>query len=118
MVKINSTLKKLIENNPLSFSTVGVDKKPHIIYVASVKVDKDKILITDNFMNQTKLNLSKNSFVSLSLLVGQAGFEILGVAKYFSNGKVVDFVKKLPENNNLPSKGAIRVTVSKIKKMK
>ncbi len=48
MIVINSEIKKLIEENPLSFATVNDNGKPNAIGVACVKVVADnQILITD-----------------------------------------------------------------------
>ncbi|MBT4870269.1 MAG: pyridoxamine 5'-phosphate oxidase family protein [Candidatus Diapherotrites archaeon] len=115
---INEELKQLIESNPLSFSTINKTLAPHIIYVMYAKViDKNKILITDNYMEKTKQNILYNNKVSLSVLVGEVAFEIIGTAKYFEEGNYFDQVKNMPENKEEPCKGAIVVSVEKIVKM-
>ncbi len=60
MVEINSETKKLIGENPLAFATVDDAGKPNVIGVAYVKiVSKNQILITDNYIRQTRENLEK-----------------------------------------------------------
>jgi len=118
VMKINKDLKELIESNPVSVSTVNSNKVPHTIYVMYIKIiGEDKILITDNYMKKTKENILQNNKVALSILVGDAAFELNGIAEYFSVGDYVEQVKKIPENKGFPCKGAIVVTVEDIVKM-
>ena len=57
-------IKKLIEENPIALATVCSDGNPNVIPVAFVKVVSEKeIVITDNFMKQTRENLQKNKNV-------------------------------------------------------
>jgi predicted pyridoxine 5'-phosphate oxidase superfamily flavin-nucleotide-binding protein len=121
MIKIDNKLKNLIEKNALCLTTVK-NNKPHAIAVAYAKVIKNKILITDNFMKETKGNLKENNNVALAVWNRNwekncIGFEIKGKAKYFSSGKWREFVKKIPENKKYSAKGAILITISKIKKL-
>ena len=115
---ITDELKQLIENNPLAFSTVNKSNAPHTIYVLYAKVvDNTKILITDNYMQKTKENILINKKVSLSVLVRDVAFELIGVAEYFSRGNYFEYVKNIPENKEGPCKGAIVVSVEKVVKM-
>ena len=115
---ISADLKGFIENGALSLSTVNEHNTPHTIYVMSVKViGKNKILVTDNYMRETKENISFNKNVSLSILIGDAAYELKGTAEYFSNGPLVEQIKKIPENMGFPCKGAIIISIKKIKKM-
>jgi predicted pyridoxine 5'-phosphate oxidase superfamily flavin-nucleotide-binding protein len=115
---ISLDLKKLIEENVLSLSTVDKENHPHLICVMYAKVlDSNKVLITDNFMKETILNIQNNNSVALSFFVGEAGFEMKGTAKYFTNGPYLELVKNIYENKGLPSKGVILVNVSKLKRM-
>ena len=117
MVDLNS-IKEMIEKNPIALSTVNENNAPHTIYVMYVKIiDKNKLLITDNYMEKTKENIFSNNKVALALAVGEAAFELIGEAEYFSNGEYVDNVKKLPENKGFPCKGAVLVLVEKIVKI-
>jgi len=119
MVEINSEVKKLIEENPLALATVDEAGKPNVIGVAYVKVvSKNQILITDNYMKQTKENLEKNNNVCLAVWDKDwDGYKLVGTAEYFTRGKWKEFVEKMPENKGLPAKGAILVTVSKLIKL-
>jgi predicted pyridoxine 5'-phosphate oxidase superfamily flavin-nucleotide-binding protein len=117
-MKISKNLKKVIEGNILAFSTVGKGNAPHTIYVACVKIiEGSKLLVSDNYMKETVKNLKRNRRVVFALVAGGKGIELRGAAKYFTNGKYYELVKKLPENKGMPRKGAIVVFISKIKKM-
>ena len=117
-MKITAHAKKMIEENPMSLATVGAGK-PNVIVVACVKVvSKNQILITDNFMKQTKKNIAKNPNVCIAVWdKNWKGYKINGKARYFSSGKWKEFVQGMKESKSMPAKGAILVTVSKIVKL-
>jgi predicted pyridoxine 5'-phosphate oxidase superfamily flavin-nucleotide-binding protein len=116
---MNSEAKRVIENNPVAFATVDKSGKPNVIAVSCVKVvSKNQILITDNFMKQTKQNLKRNNCVCTAVWDKKwKGYKLVGRAKYFTSGKWKKFVEAMPENKGLPAKGAIVVTVSKLIKL-
>ncbi len=110
------TIKKIIETNPLAFSTLISKEKPNVIAVACAKVvSDDEILITDNYMKQTKENLMKNNNVCLAVWdKNWKGYKLIGQAKYYSSGKWKKFVEEMKENKGLPAKGALLIKVLKI----
>ena len=116
MIKISPRNKKLIEKNALAFATSDNSSKPNVIGVAYIKVvSKNQILITDNFMKQTKDNLKHNPHVCLAVWdKNWSGIKLIGKARYFTEGKWKEAVRKMPENKGLSAKGAILVTVSKL----
>ena len=117
---ISPKAKKIIEENPVAFATVSKTNKPNVNAVAYVKVvSKNQIIITDNYMQQTKENLDNNNNVCLAVWNKDwKGFKLVGTAEYFSNGKWKKFVEQMPENKGLPAKGAILVTISKLIELK
>ncbi len=123
MVEINEELRNLIEENPLAFATVDEDGNPHCIAVAFVKVvSKNQILVTDNYMVETKENIQRNPNVALTVWNKDwkencIGYELRGTAEYFREGAWYDMVKQIPENKREPCKGAILITINKIKKL-
>lgn len=65
---ITEEVKKIIEENAVAFATVDEDNKPNVIGVAYLKVvSENQIIITDNYMKQTKENLEKNNNVCLAV---------------------------------------------------
>jgi len=119
MLKITSQIKKIIEENPVAFATTDGKNNPNVIAVAFVKVvAKNQIIITDNFMQQTKSNLQKNKNVCCAVWgKGWNGYKLIGEAEYFTSGKWKRFVEKMPENKGFSAKGAILITISKIIKL-
>ena len=68
MVEIDKALKRLIEENALALATVDKKGNPHCIAVGFVKiVSKNQILITDNYMVETRNNVQKNPNVALTV---------------------------------------------------
>lgn len=117
-MKITSEIKKIIEENAVAFSTVD-NNLPNVIGVAFVKVVSDnQILITDNYMKQTKENLEKNNNVCLAVWNKDwEGYKLIGKAEYFTTGKWKTYVERMKENKGLPAKGAILITLSNIIKL-
>ena len=111
-----SEIKSLIENNPVALSTVTESNKPNVIGVAFVKVVSDsELLITDNYMNQTKKDILGNNNVCLIVWDEDLkGFKIIGKAEYFTEGKWKKYVEEMSENEGLPAKGAILVKVERV----
>jgi predicted pyridoxine 5'-phosphate oxidase superfamily flavin-nucleotide-binding protein len=111
-----SAHKKLIERNTLALATIDKKGRPNVIGVAYARVvDKNKVLITDNFMTQTIGNIKHNSAVCIAVWDKKwNGLKLIGKAKYYSSGKWVRQVKSMKENKGLPAKGAILVSFSKV----
>jgi uncharacterized pyridoxamine 5'-phosphate oxidase family protein len=109
-------IKKIIEENPFALATVNPDGTPHAIAVAFAKVKEGKIIITNDYMKTTPKNIKKNPNVSLAAWNKRwEGYQIAGKADYFEEGKWLKFIKSIPELKNEPRKGAIVITVNKIK---
>jgi predicted pyridoxine 5'-phosphate oxidase superfamily flavin-nucleotide-binding protein len=115
---ISEEAKKITEQNPVAFATVN-DDKPNVIGVAYVKVvSENQVLITDNYMRQTKENLKENKNVCLAVWnKNWEGYKLVGTAEYFENGQWKKYVEEMPENKGLPAKAAILVTVSRLIKL-
>ena len=115
-MKLND-LKELIESSVLAFATCSFDSQPNVIAVGFVKVISDnEILITDNFMNKTAINLKQNEKTSLAFWSkdGESGYQIKGHAQYLTSGLYKDMIDKMPENQNYGHKAAVLVTVTEI----
>ena len=123
MAKITTEMKKLIEENALAFATVNESGKPHCVAVGFVKVvSKNQLLITANYLRETVKNIQRNNNVALAVWNRNwekncIGYELRGTAEYFDSGKWYQKVKEMPENEGEPCKGAILVTITKIKKL-
>ena len=103
-------------------ATVDASGKSHNITVACCKVFGNKIVISNVHIKKSIKNIEKNSSVSLVVWNKERekaciGFEIVGTAKSYSNGKWFEFVKKLPDNKDCKIESAIIVTIKKINKL-
>jgi len=120
-IKINEGMKKIIENNALALASVNSKLEPHNIAVGFVKVvSKNQLLISDNYINETLENIKNNPNVSLVVWIRNwedncIGYELSGKAEYFNGGKWIEKIKQIPENKDVPCKGAILITINKIK---
>ena len=107
-------IKDKIENKIVAFTTVTKEGKPHSIAVEINKVIDNNIVITNNQMNVTPINLKGNSNVSILYWDDETGFRIEGKAEYYETGEWLNYVKKLKENKDYNPKGAIIVKVKRI----
>ena len=115
---MNEEAKKIIEENPVALASVNPDGKPNVNAVAFVKVKDEKIVITDNYMKQTKENILANPAVCLAVWDKDwKGYKIIGEAEYFDSGEWLDFVKAIEENKDEPAKGAVVVNVKEMRKL-
>ncbi|MBU0907839.1 MAG: pyridoxamine 5'-phosphate oxidase family protein [Nanoarchaeota archaeon] len=111
-------IKKIIEENPVAVATVKEGNKPHVIAVACVKIENEKIIITNNYMKTTVENIQKNPRVSLAVWDKDwNGYRIDGSAEYHEKGEYYDLVKSIEENKKHPCKGAIVIKISEVKKL-
>jgi hypothetical protein len=119
---ISLGIKKIIEANALGLATVGKNVKPHNIAVAYVKVVGDYVVISNAHIKESIKNLKSNNKVALVVWNKDydkacIGFELIGIATNFTQGKWYDYVCKLPDNKGYKIKSAIVVKIIKIKKL-
>jgi len=122
MPLIEPGIKKLIEDNALSFCTVDAAGQPHSIAVAYCKVFDDQVIISNSHIEESIENLRVNPNVSLAVWNKEwetacVGFELKGTAENQTSGKWLDFVKEMPDNEGYDIKSAIVVTVTSVKKL-
>jgi len=115
MKLITPEIKNLVETESVAIATVMKQGTPNVIGVAFVKVIDDKLIVTDNFMNQTIEDIKNNSRVATIVWdKDMEGYKLLGEATYFDSGKWVEFVKDMPENKDMPAKGALVIKVDRV----
>ena len=118
---INEGIKNMVENNALGFASIDEFGNPHNIAVAFVKVVSDnELVVSDNCLNETVENIKRNPNISLVVWAKDweencIGYELKGVAEYFTEGKWIEFIKKITANEGEPCKGAILIKINKIK---
>lgn len=120
MVTITPNIKELFEKSVIAFGTCNSDCVPNVIAVACCKVvANNQVLITDNFFNKTRQNLSANNKVSLSFWNpvdgdNNWGYQFKGVSEVFTLGKWKEIVDSDPDNDGLAHKAAILITITEI----
>jgi len=66
-------------------------------------------------MTQTIKNIKYNNKVSLVVWNSKwEGCQLTGTAEYFILGKWKDYIKKMKENEGLPAKGSLIITLSSL----
>ena len=119
---ISPGLKKFIESNAMGLATIGKNGKPHNIAVACVKVANRKLVISNSHIKESIKNIEQNENVSLVVWNKEwekacVGYELVGKAKNYTEGKWFDFVCGLPDNKGYKINSAIVVSITKIKKL-
>lgn len=110
--------KELIEKNPVCLATITQGNKPNQVVVAFAKYADGRVIITDNHMSRTIEDIKSNPSVCLAVWDKKwSGVKIIGKAEYLTSGEWFDFVKRMPENKNMPCKGAIVIEVEEIIKL-
>ncbi|MBN1646118.1 pyridoxamine 5'-phosphate oxidase family protein [Candidatus Woesearchaeota archaeon] len=118
MVEIPAKAKEIVESNRCCFCTIRDGNKPHPIALVHVRVVGSQLVLTDNYMKVTPVNLKSNPNCAL-LVFGQEEecYRIEGTGKYYSQGKWVDIVKNIKETDTEPRKGAILMNVESVTKL-
>lgn len=123
MINISPDIKNLIEKSAIAIATVDEMGDPHCITVVFAKVvSENQILITDNYMIKTIENLKRKPSIALAVWGKDwekkcFGYGLKGSTEYFTEGKWHEMVESFPGNKGEPCKGAILITIEKIKKL-
>jgi predicted pyridoxine 5'-phosphate oxidase superfamily flavin-nucleotide-binding protein len=65
-------------------------------------------------MNQAVTDIKNNPAVTLAVWNPEmSGYKLVGAVEYFDSGEWLEKVKAIPENKDMPCKGALLVTVTK-----
>jgi predicted pyridoxine 5'-phosphate oxidase superfamily flavin-nucleotide-binding protein len=104
-----------IESQLAALCTVMDSNIPNAIVIEISKVWEDnKILITDNYMNQTIKDIKQNPNTTLLVWDDEGSKKYIGKAEYFTEGEYLDIVKGLSHNEGFPCKGVVALTVEKV----
>lgn len=102
-------------------ATVGTDSMPHCVPVCFVKViDKDKLLISVNFITQTAKNIKMGSMVSVSVAIPYTGYMTTGKGEVLNSGDLFeDAANRVKERfgGKIESRAAILVQIQRIFKL-
>ena len=90
---------------------------PNVITVASKKIISDnKFWVIDTFFGKTKTNILQNKKVAITMWKGKEGYQIKGIADYYSDGEIFEKAKKwiLKSKPHKIVKGVIEVEITEI----
>lgn len=110
--------KELIDMNPIHIATVREDGQPSLSVASDVRVlDEKRILISNNEMIWTPVNIEKQKNVVLtSFNEDWAGLRMTGVGEYHAQGKYFDMTAEFKSEKCTP-KGAIVITIQKVESL-
>lgn len=117
MRKINKRQKELLEKEAVAVGTINKDGSPNVIAIGYARVvSPDEIVITDNFMKVTNMNIQRDPRICLAVWTKdwEEGYKFVGKAQYQTKGKWAKYVKDMKENKEYAAKGAIVVKVEGI----
>ena len=118
---------ELINDKPIHIATINPNSNPNLSVASDVRViDKNKIIISVNEMNNTQKNIQYNDSVVITAFNNDwVGLRMFGKAIYYNDGEYYDFCKNTFFSNNevtpfgaTKPKGAIVVTIDKIEDYK
>lgn len=119
--------KELIDGKPMHIATINTDNNPNLSVASDIRVlEKDKIIISVNEMNNTQKNISYNPNVVLTVFNEEwLGLRMYGKAKFYEDGEYYDFCNKTFFSNGevtpfgaTKPKGAIVINVEKMEEFK
>ncbi|MGN0973807.1 MAG: pyridoxamine 5'-phosphate oxidase family protein [Bacilli bacterium] len=118
---------ELINDKPIHIATINSNNNPNLCVASDVRViDKNKIIISVNEMNNTQKNIQYNDNVVITAFNNDwVGLRLYGKAIFYNDGEYYDFCKNTFFSNNevtpfgaTKPKGAIVVTLDKIEDYK
>jgi len=111
-------IKQFFESvSVMAFSTADKDGKPNVVAIGSKKIVNDNtIWIIDTFFKKTKENLLQNNKVAIAMWKGSKGYQIKGIAKYYSEGPIFEEAKNwiLELKPQKIVKGVVEIKVTEI----
>ncbi|HEX7467300.1 MAG TPA: pyridoxamine 5'-phosphate oxidase family protein, partial [Methanobacterium sp.] len=83
-----------LEKDLVFLATASPDGVPNVVPIGFARpIDEDTILIADNYMNKTRINLEKNPRISLVTKdATKCPYQFKGKVEIFESGKYFDIV--------------------------
>jgi uncharacterized protein len=107
-----------VEKDLVFLATATADGVPNVVPIGFARpIDKDTILIADNYMNKTRQNLENNPWISLVTKdATKCPFQFKGKVEIFESGTYFDTVTEWGQNamTKLTPKAAILMKVTEI----
>jgi uncharacterized pyridoxamine 5'-phosphate oxidase family protein len=116
-MNLTANQEKIIEeNNVVVLCTANIIGKPRGIFVGFPKCMGSKIIMVDNYMQITKLNILENPQVFILAYSKDYGqcLKISGTASYRTDTTSLEWAKSLEENKELKPKGIIEIIIKDV----
>ncbi len=114
MAKLTDEMKALFDEVPVCvFATADKDGIPNAVPIHYGKIMGDtKIMLVDNFMKKTLLNINENPNVSISVWKGSTGYQFKGTSRIETSGVNFDLGAEMVKKS-VP-KGVIIIDIDSI----
>ncbi len=118
MVKMPSEVKDVVsKQKPLPIATSDKNGKPNVVFVTMWKIlDDETILIVDNFMKKTRVNLEENPNMAIVAYDSDINrsFQLKGTVDLETRGDRYAIAEEMARAKNRPAKVAIVFQVKEI----
>ena len=117
-MKIPEEIKDFFNSiKDMALATSNKDNIPNVVAIGSQKtVNNDSIWVIDTYFNKTKENILQNNKVAIVFWKKGKGYQIKGLATYYSEGNVFEEGKKwiLTLKPDKIVKGVVEIKVTDI----
>jgi predicted pyridoxine 5'-phosphate oxidase superfamily flavin-nucleotide-binding protein len=122
MAKMSERMQKMLNKVPIAIlATATPDGIPNAVPIGAKKIiDKETILISDQFFNKTLANMKANPKISLMYWEENAGYQLKGAVTIETTGsrfeETAQWIRGISEKVGFPlrSKGAIILRIEEI----
>jgi len=118
MVKMPSEVKDVVaKQKPLPIATSDKNGKPNVVFVTMWKIlDDEIILIVDNFMKKTRVNLEENPNMAIVAYDSdiKRSFQLKGIVDLETRGDRYAIAEEMARAKNRPAKVAVVFHVKEI----
>ena len=118
MVKMPSEVKDVVsKQKPLPIATSDKNGKPNVVFVTMWKIlDDETILIVDNFMKKTRVNMEENPNMAIVAYDSEIkrSFQLKGTVDLETRGDRFAIAEEMARAKNRPAKVAVVFHVKEI----
>lgn len=117
-MKIPANIRDIIDKERMhQLATASKDGEPNCSYVgAKYTLDDETIIIVDNFMKKTLMNILENPRVAIVVIRDKEAYQIKGKCEYLTSGTIYEEDRKWMKTrgDRFPAKGALLIRVTDI----
>ena len=114
-MKIPEKIKDIFNNQLVhQLATASINGIPNVSNIgAKYILDDETIVIVDNYMKKTLINVLENPMVAILIRDGKESYQIKGRCSYLNSGVIYEDAKKWMKSRGekYPAKGALVIKV-------